>query len=108
MLCVSEFPSLSEGVLKRPFLQPLDAIGPVGGGHAAVRVQQDPEAAYYQQSQEHQQHPHKSKRCLLLQSQRVRHYVVSAHGSKGVVEVDAAHGKPTSWCLISPQMGSGV
>lgn len=47
-------PALSKGVLKRPFLQPLDAISPVGGGHAAVGVQQDPETPHYQQPQEHQ------------------------------------------------------
>ena len=47
-------PVLSEGVLKRPFLQPLDTVGPVGGRHAAVGVQQDPETPYYEQPQEHQ------------------------------------------------------
>lgn len=47
-------PVLSEGVLKRPFLQPLDAVSPVGRRHAAVGVQQDPETPHYQQSQEHQ------------------------------------------------------
>lgn len=47
-------PVLSKGVLKRPFLQPLDAISPVGRRHAAVGVQQDPETPNYQQSQEHQ------------------------------------------------------
>lgn len=40
-------PVLSKGVLKRPFLQPLNAISPVGGGHTAVGVQQDPETPYY-------------------------------------------------------------
>lgn len=49
-ICV---PVLGKGILKRPFLQPLNAIGPVGGGHAAVGVQQDPETPYYQQPQEH-------------------------------------------------------
>lgn len=101
-------PVLGQGVLKRPFLQALDTISPVWWRHAAVGVQQDPEAPDYQQSQEHQQHPHEGKRCLLLQSQRVRHHVVSAHGSKGVVVVDAAHGKGTARRLISPLMGSGV
>ena len=93
-------PVLSEGVLKRPLLQPLDAVGPVGGGHAAVGVQQDPETSDDQQPQEHQEHPHEGKRRLLLQSQGVRHHVVSAHGSKGVVVVDAKHGKPASRRLI--------
>lgn len=102
------FPVLSESILKCPFLQPLNAISPVGRGHTVVRVQQDPEAPYYEHPQEHQQHPHEGKRCLLLQSQGVRHHVVSAHCSKGVVVVDARHGKPTSSCLISPLMVSGV
>lgn len=105
VVCV---PVLSKSVLKCPFLQPLDAISPVGGRHTAVGVQQDPETPYYQQPQEHQQHPHEGKCCLLLQSQRVRHHVVSAHGSKGVVVVDATHGKPPSRCLISPLIGSGI
>lgn len=101
-------PVLGEGILKRPFLQALYAISPVWWGHAAVGVQQDPEAPDYQQAQEHQEHPHEGKRRLLLQSQRVRHHVVSAHGSKGVVVVDAAHGKATARRLISPLMGSGI
>lgn len=92
---------LGQGVLERPFLQPLDAVGPVGGGHAAVRVQQDPEAADYQQPQEDQQHPHEGKRRLLLQSQSVRHRLVPVHGSERVVEVQAAHGEATSRSLRS-------
>lgn len=47
-------PVLGQGILKRPFLQALYTVGPVWWRHAAVGVQQDPEAPDYQQPQEHQ------------------------------------------------------
>lgn len=43
---------LGQGVVKLALLQTVQAVGPRGGGHAPVRVQQDPEASYDEDEEE--------------------------------------------------------
>lgn len=98
MWCV--YPSmLGQCVFKCPFLQPLYPVRPVGGGHATVGVEKDPETPDYEQAQDQQQHPYEGKCCLLLrQDQGVEKHFTVTHSSRGVVIVEATHG----WCSLAP------
>ena len=98
MWCV--YPSvLGQCIFKCPFLQALYPIRPVGGGHATVGVQKDPETPDYEQAQDQQQHPYEGKCCLLLrQDQGVEKHFTVTHSSRGVVIVEATHG----WCSLAP------
>ncbi len=55
----------------------LGVVSPVGRGHAAIRVQQDAEAAHDEQGQEDEEQQHEDERCLLLQCQVGRHVMAA-------------------------------
>lgn len=58
--------SSDDAIIKRVLL---GVVCPVGRGHAAVRVQQNAEAAHYEQGQEDEQQQHEDEGGLLLQRQ---------------------------------------
>lgn len=58
--------SSDDAIIKRVLLS---VVCPVGRGHAAVRVQQDAEAAHYEQRQEDEEQQHEDEGGLLLQRQ---------------------------------------
>lgn len=70
---VSSLPSSHNAVVEGVFLR---VVCPVGGGHAAVRVQQDPETPDDEEGQEDEEQQHEDEGRLLLQRQ-VGGYVVS-------------------------------
>lgn len=67
--------SSDDAVIERVLL---GVVRPVGRGHAAVRVQQDAEAAHDEQGQEDEEQQHKDEGGLLLQRQVGRHMVAAA------------------------------
>lgn len=58
---------LSQCVIKLALLEAVQTICPCGGGHAAVRVQQDAEAAHDQHAKEDKEEDDEGKGGLLLQ-----------------------------------------
>lgn len=70
---VSSLPSSHNAVVEGVFLR---VVCPVGGGHAAVWVQQDPETPDDEEGQEDEEQQHEDEGRLLLQRQ-VGGYVVS-------------------------------
>lgn len=57
---------LNQSIIKLAPLEALLVIGPRGRRHAAIRVQQDPEAAHQQENQKQHQETHECERRPLL------------------------------------------
>lgn len=70
---------LCQCVIKLALLEAIQTICPRGGGHAAVRVQQDAEAAYNQHAEEDKEEDDKGKGGLLLQC-HARHRIPHLEG----------------------------
>lgn len=58
---------LSQCVIKLSLLEAIQPVGPCGGGHAAVWVQQDSEAAHNQHAEEDEEEDDEGECGLLLQ-----------------------------------------
>lgn len=63
---------LNQRVVKLAPLQPLLVVGPGRGGHAAVGVQEDAEAAHQEEDEEEQQEAYEGQGRLLLRVARQR------------------------------------
>lgn len=77
-----------DAVIKRVLL---GVVCPVGWGHAAVRVQQDSEAAHDEQRQEDEEQQHEDEGRLLLQRQVGRHMVAAAWRRERAAEEPLGH-----------------
>ncbi len=76
-MCVS----LRQRVIKLALLQAVQTVGPGGGGHAAVGVQQDAEAAHNQHAEDGEEEDDEGKGGLLLQGHAgARHMTLRLEG----------------------------
>lgn len=77
-----------DAVIERVFLR---VVSPVGWGHAAVGVQQDAEAAHYEQGQEDEQQQHEDEGRLLFQRQVGRHVMPATWRGQCAAEQALCH-----------------